>query len=557
MAGQQESAIATLWKRPWMRNGSKVVFVALGAAILALALGGISYAVCGPTSAGTWYNKYWIGFFWSFLFLLGLALVFRGAWGSKPEYLYLAIVLTLTLFICWSLSAWQFSWDDGIHFRFVYQLAHGGVADNVNAAAIAISTTFDPATQGNANDLTDVSLQSLYTREGLLNEWASMVGEGQASLRLSFSSLCYVPCALVMFLCDLFGCSFTTTFVLAKVPCALIYSFMTFLGMRKLESGKMLFAVVALIPSNLFLAANYSYTYWTASCLLYSFAILASMIQRKDKVSIRSVVAMLVIFFLGCLPRPSYALLVFLFLLVPKARFKTLRASWIYRASLIGIVVLAVLVYCLPMLLAGSDVLAAVGDNRGGNDIRPAGQLAYILSDPIGYGAKLFHFLAPPFAMEQGLPDEEGAYYIISGLLSPRALPGWFTNYGYLPRPSTIFSVLVLVIMLFAALTDKPEDAEYGAREIAVSWILCFATMVVTITFMYMTFTNVGNDLIRGVQRRYMLPMVYPFFAFIGVKRWLLPGKRIPRAVYDAVIMGAMVVIFFASWWQSYIGCIN
>ena len=101
---------------------------------------------------------------------------------------------------------------------------------------------------------------------------------------------------------------------LGRVPNLLLYAFAIYLGMKKLKSGKMILAVLAFMPTNLFIATNYSYDYLVNSLSMLGIAYFVSEMQQPDKpISLKDNVVMCGSIALACVPKQIYAPL----LLVP------------------------------------------------------------------------------------------------------------------------------------------------------------------------------------------------------------------------------------------------
>jgi uncharacterized membrane protein len=86
-----------------------------------------------------------------------------------------------------------------------------------------------------------------------------------------------------------------------------------------------------------------------------------------------------------------------------------------------------------------------------------------------------------------------------------------------------------------------------------VSLVLCAGILVMIVTAMYLDFTPVGLPEVHGVQRRYVIPLLYPLLAFAGPRVLGLDGWLRQRgvAVYNAVVLGTMAVVLFTSWWYA------
>lgn len=511
-------------------------------ALLAVTVDYICFLFIGETSAGTWYDKYWMGFFFCCAFVVSSFVILRNKLGDKPEYLYLILVLAISLYMTWSLSLYIVGWDTGIHFRNVLGWADIDDQFELSRSELAYITTSLLNDDGSGFPM---SLEGTYQMESWLNGNNSNIQE----IRPAYSfwkvatAIEYLPCSAVMIFCELLDAPFTTSHFLSLLPSILIYSFVTFAGMKKLQSGKALYGVICLLPTAVFLVSNYGYQYWNMSFFLYGFACLASFLQRREVVPLKSIILMIVAFFLASLPRLAYAPLILLSLLVPKCCFKSGRISRIYRVSIVLATIIAASIYLIPLLQSGFGE----GDVRGGSDIDPAAQLAFILSDPVAYIKRLIRFFAPPYTMM-----EDGAN-IASGYLTPSAsirFIGFYAYLGYIPYP--LFLTLI-ALLAFLTISDTNRNLSYGP----VPAIACISVSLIIIiaitTALYLDFNNVGENAFRGVQARYLLPFIFPALAFLGSNKWNLNGTRIPSSIYNGGALAVVSGVVLASWWIAYV----
>ena len=277
------------------------------------------------------------------------------------------------------------------------------------------------------------------------------------------------------------------------------------------------------------------------------------MMQDNVKVRIPSLLGMLAALFVGMLPRVVYFPLIFLCLLVPTERFSSKRLAWAYRTLIIGSAFAALGVWLVPRLMAG----LGSGDSRGGGTVDPTAQVAYILSHPLEYAQTLLRFVMPPLSMEGGVPDTEG-HNLIGGFLSVEASPGLLANYGYLPRTPWPFTAVLWVVLLWTTLTDKDHTHRLGILPGIVSLVLCLGVFLMIVTALYFDFTPVGLDEIHGVQRRYLLPMMFPLLMFVGPTFLGLTGesRRTNATWYNGSVLGCMTAILLGSFWCSCISLI-
>ena len=131
-----------------------------------------------------------------------------------------------------------------------------------------------------------------------------------------------------------------------------------------------------------------------------------------------------------------------------------------------------------------------------------AAQLQGILSDPISFAAVLARTLL-----------HEGFFY-----RSMVAHLGW--TQVWLPPAAYVLPALALIAAMAARLTDEPR---LTTTSLAWKAALAVATAMLVMTALYLLWTPVGRDVVRGVQGRYFLP-------FAGLTALILTSSvRIPR----------------------------
>lgn len=518
----------------------------------------VSLGVCwmvgflrGGFSTGSWFNRYWFVFFAASLFLVAVLYLNRDWFASKPENVYLVVVLTVSLLFSWTISVRTVGWDIGVHVRNIIACADlwGDVDHSVADVSVIGVSHMVSREEG--------MLQTLDATEEALDANATVHAETverPGSPLWYVTGIEYIPYALALRLCRTLGLGYSRTLVLVRMVGSIFYSLVTYAGIRKLRTGKMLYASVALAPSSVFLAAEFGYSYWLLSLCMYGFASLAGMIQGSVEVRASSLLKMLAALFLGMLPRVVYFPLMFLCLLIPSDKFERPNLAKLYRGLLVGAAFVALGTWLVPKLVAGYGA----GDARGGQAVDPNSQISYIVAHPGEYAHTFLRLILPPFAMQGGGPDVEGVNPV-SGLLSIEALPGLLTNYGYLPRVNPLYTVLVVIALVFTSLTDKDSSKKVGWVPGIVALLLSSGIMAMIITIMYIDFTPVGLSEIHGVQRRYLLPMLYPLLMFAGPHALGLTGSRprVSRGLYNSCVLCGMLVVLMASWWASGVSVIT
>lgn len=499
-----------------------LTLAALSSAILAIAIDYCCFIVLGSTTAGTWYNKYWLLFFAAGCFTLLSCLVFRNDFQKHPERPFFIVVLIFTCMSSIVFDICEISWDVGNHFRFMLSWTEPDldlIANEAEAAEIHTALA-GPYTIADLNYWKN-SLDDLSTLTS-----NAIISDTYMHLYNKISSL---PASFIYFICTAFGTSFTTKYVLAKLSYAIIYSVVVFLGMRCLHSGKMIFATIALLPVALFLAANYSYDYWVNAFLLYAMALLVRELQTPDTyLTFKRAVYIFMIFIIGCGPKAIYFPLVFLCILMPRSKFASSLHSRIYRAFCFIIPVLIASTFLLSFITVGPGT----GDARGGSDVNSTEQVAFILQDPMRYLQILLTFMINDLAV----------------------FPIGLDQFAYLQHPSTPIWLASSLLILFATFTDRND---YDIR--AVNWKSRTLTIVITFIIvclicsaLYVSFTPVGLDTINGVQDRYYIPLLFGFFYFLGSVRF---GEKIRNHIkhYNFIILLLLSVLPYITLWECYL----
>lgn len=306
--------------------------------------------------------------------------------------------------------------------------------------------------------------------------------------------------------------------------------------MKQLRSGKMIYACVALMPTCVFLAANYNYDYWVICWTMYAVASIVGVVQWSGRqVNNAQLVKILVAFFIGLSPKAIYFPLILLCLLIPKSRFKSRRQMVCFRLASIA----CMLVVMALIVISTLTPSALAGDQRGGSEVNAKEQMLFILSHPLRYAKCLFFFLLDYLSLEASQD-----YTVLASYL------------GYGPMVSWI---CVLVGLLYTTITDTRFDN----HELNNWKTRCFAVLVFLVTVslvataLYVSFTDVADDVISGVQGRYLIPLIFPLLVFLSGRRACWPRPAGMRRVSNGVVLGVMTFANLYLVWELYLSALT
>lgn len=501
---------------------------AFGALLIAGIIDFCCCLVMGPSSLGIMCNPYRLGFFATCLFMAASVFVFRKQLGDKPENLFLVMLLCCTCLTSISFSTNRVSWDCSTHFEFMLEFATPDMQNELTQAEVN-SLVPDPTTRSNIAELNEYN-QSL---DALDSIDTPQVATPKASL---FNRVASLPGSALYLLLTVLGLPFTFKFVATRLIYAVIYALVCFAGMKKLRSGKMLYAVIAMLPTAVFLAANYSYDYWINAFVLYAGATLVGEFQHQEQtISWKSVVLMLGAFVLAFAPKAVYFPLLLLCLLLPKQKFASKKNLYIYRLLVFASIAVLVVSFCAPMLLGG----LGAGDTRGGGAVNASAQVAYIMSSPMHFMSTLFTFSL--------------------GYLSLGGTRGFMAFWAYIGYPSFIIWFIIIGLFVVTTITDKDKDdvALCTWKNRIIALIVSLITIGIVEAALYVEFTAVGAPTIEGCQPRYLIPLLFLFLVFLSTPKFGIPRKRFGITRYNAVILSLLTICLLATEWQLVISLVH
>ena len=332
-----------------------------------------------------------------------------------------------------------------------------------------------------------------------------------------------LPAAVWMVLGNMLHVSAYTNFIMGRLGELLVFALCGYFGMKRLHSGKMIFGVIYLFPVNLFLATNYSYDYLCTGFLMLGMAYFVGMCQEKDEdVKAFDVIVMLASLYIGCMPKMIYVpIFLFPFLLCLN---KTKNKKKLYY----GLCTLAIIVAAVSFVIASRYNLDKGGDARveltgveGVSD--PTLQMQYILSHPAWYAVTLIKYLLWWWNPVQVPTGTFLAYYD--------------TAFGY---------IIMIALLIFVSLTDRDvcDKKAYPLLAKIYSVLFFIGDSVLIVTAIYVAFSPVGSDYMKGAQPRYFIPLIYPMCAMLAGEGFSLK-KYIPARIYNALILTIMVGLNF------------
>ena len=263
------------------------------------------------------------------------------------------------------------SWDEQTHFNWAIQSS--GVKGTIGITDADLVMTNLLPLQGDGYSETINNLNS--------------IGQYVSGTVLADMKIYTLPGGIGYGLARLFNFAYIWRFNAGTIGQLFVYALCGYFGIKRLHSGKMIFATVMMIPTALFLATNYSYDYWVICFTMLGMAYFVGMCQEKDsEVKYTDVIIMCVAMAFGCIPKQIYVPIIIFPLLIMARKIKD--KKWIYY----GIVIATFVLVFASFFMRSSTEIASTGDARGG-DVGPSDQLANIMSNPVWYAGVLIRFM--------------------------------------------------------------------------------------------------------------------------------------------------------------------
>lgn len=375
------------------------------------------------------------------------------------------------------------SWDDEAHYPNALHLSHMfekkvSIADFVivedQPTVATYKLNYDRQKQENYNAMLD-AMEPYYC---YFDELPALNG-----------AVAYLPSAIGLSLARGLGFPYHITLKIGRWMNVWLLAALVYFSMKKLKTGKSVVLLLALLPTNIFMAANYSYDIWLTGLSMYGLSTFFGHWQQPEKKV--GYVDMLQIggsLLLAVLPKLIYFPLILIALFMPSKKFNSKKQCRIYRAFIL-------LATALPFLMAFMQNI--VGDNLGTGDTRG--------SEGVNAGLQLALFFQDPWTVIGTI------FRHLKDYLNPwKNGDGYITYMAFLGNTGISYKVL-LVTVVICVLADREERepkfpwwTKLGviAEYVAIGFIVSFS--------MYIAFTPAGADYVAGCQPRYIIPALFP-----------------------------------------------
>lgn len=324
----------------------------------------------------------------------------------------------------------------------------------------------------------------------------------------------------------------------------LLLAILCYFAMRKLKNGKIVVLLIALIPTNIFIASNYTYDTWLISWTILGLSFFMGELQeREKKISVQSMIAIAGSMCLAVMPKMVYFPIIIMVLFMPKWKFSSRNQQFGYYAMIFGAMILPFVILYLQTFGSSAGVDSAT-DVRGGEEVAAGGQIEYIKNNFGIFVQTIYSFLKYYLNPLEASVGQYG--------------DGYLSTLAYVSDASKVSSYTVLWTIVVGGLFHHEDD-------IKIPWWYRLGTLCVYIgvgiicsVSMYVMYTPVGANHVAGCQLRYLIPTLFPVvyvltrIPFTTKIKTFMEERGFMRVI-DVALVGIMVCVGFIAVWGNYI----
>lgn len=461
---------------------------------------------------------FWLGAIAAFLDIV-YVIFFSEKKNAAVLFLILSLIFGAVLSYTLPISTFN-SWDEDVHYQNSVSLKSMLFINRHSNADTKQGYRLYAKHDEYIKDIDSKISEMLY--DNSTNDWR------ERDFINPYSNMTYLPNAVVMTVADILSMNYFTEIVLLKLVNMTLYALIIYLGIKRIKSGKMLASAIALIPTSVFMATSFSYDHWVMAFTIYGICYFISEMQTPDKLFTRKDgVKMFGSMLIGCSIKAIYFVLMLPMFFMKDYKFENVKQKKLYRIVCLLVMIFILISFMLPFVVD----MDSRTDNRGGEDVDAMAQVKFILSNPFKYAAILFDYMIE--------------------YLSPSNIIKDMASYCLIGNSHISSQIITLVFIVVIALLDRGADKYDNSRKIKLMSIVgVFASLVLIITALYVSYTPHMANYVKGVQPRYIFPLLFPLFMTIG-----LPLKRnvLDNNTGKSVVYGMLWLNLFGTFFSVYI----
>lgn len=422
--------------------------------------------------------------------------------------LIIGVSIIISTPICLNTSA-----DDEVHFKNSYLLLEK------DKTKWSISENyFDFLVIGNAykfKTYEEIKMYNKYLNDNYNDKTSvSIINNNN---RLTYNKIVYLPLAMGLKVSKIFHLKFTHMIYFSKFLNLLFYLIILYYALKNATKYKKIIFYIGMIPTNLYLASQFSYDPTITASLLLAFTSFIK-INESDKINKKQIIIFILSIVWAGLIKVFYVPILLLLLTIKKEKFDNSKQSKVFKFSVILLMLVILSNLVMPVLLKEVS-----GDTRiVGTSVSL--QLKYIFENPFRYFCILLSMTINNF------------FKLFFGY---RAL----NEFGYLLTFDNFYIKFIYFVNLFGfiiTIITNNEENKLNKKQKVLSLLIVLAVWSLICTALYLDWTPVGSNVILGVNARYFLPLLIYF-----IVPFTFNNKRIEQFLKK--ISNVFIVVLFVN----------
>lgn len=350
----------------------------------------------------------------------------------------------------------------------------------------------------------------------------------------SYSPAAYIPSVIAIWVALLANLNVGHTIILARLFTLAFYIACIWFALKSLKGTKFAWVVaaVALVPMTLFEASIICGDAVANALAILLISLVAKTFLGKDLTKQEFWVLAATTLLLP-LVKPNYVFIALAVLLIPTVRLAKAHVPERTKLIVVGASVLAVGIWTF-MVRAVSDAIKLIGTGPRWTLIHENQQLKYMIHNPVQFVEVVIRTF---------LLQDNNWFNGMFGQLS----------FDFIQVPA--FSIVATLLAILIALGISERITLPRGKRWLTGGLVAAGVLSILATF-YLTFSNVAEPIIEGVQGRYFLP-----FLLLALVAVLISKRKATFAQTDkqAVMMGRTIAclsfasLFFAAWKFFYV----
>ncbi|WP_289301889.1 DUF2142 domain-containing protein [Sporofaciens musculi] len=429
------------------------------------------------------WNPYLFVIINTFIFVILFVILFRKEGAEHPGAITFICINVIAICMLILQTPYCSGWDEEIHFSRCYNMAI--TFDSEEGAPSVIDYLVDNYAWLDLHH--EMSIEERIDMIRNMNYLGEIRGAELDTYIIQINSIGYVFQVIAITIGRFLGLPFYCVWTMGRLANVFLYSIGMSLAISIIPIGKRLLMLISLAPTMIFLSTTYTYDVSVIVFLILGSCIWIKEIVSEDTVfSYRSRALYILCMIVGCMPKAVYIPMILGAFFLPSKKFYSSKDKYIFK----GIIVLCLCLLMSTFILPTLTNPTVGGDVRGG-DTSVSRQLEYVLHKPLAYGVVLLNNIRKKWIS-----------YTTGGAL------GYIIYFGKCISDE-IYTILLVGVAITDTYSEKQGKTKYTFKSKIISAIMISVTIVLIWTALYLSFTEVGQTKIAGVQGRYYLPFIF------------------------------------------------